>query len=436
MTHIDPFPGYRYAVATGDELAVRLCPPYDRIPSEIHDHYCNLHPLNAVHLILPPPDHSGIDTMTQASSNLSWHQEAARRFQEWIAKGEIRPDEPSIYLYRQAFNIDGIDYIRWGFFAALRLDPGERALAHEKTFEGPKADRFRLMSACKANMSSIFVLYDDSKDAFQNIIADLPDDSISCKTDDGNEHALFALRDPAKIAELQQMMSSQQVYIADGHHRYETSIRYLESLCQEGDVDKAHPANWTLAFFCAIQDPGLRILATHRLVRDLPSDWQTRLDSGLPEGWSSRIVSNAGECAQTLRECPESSVAIIVSDGEHHRLLTADRETCAASLNDCPDALRRLEVIALHEILLSRVLGITDPKEGQIRYIKTLDKILDLAAEENRKSGSRTNAAFLLRPVKVEEVRNASAAGCRMPPKSTDFFPKLPTGLVFRRLEA
>ena len=333
MTRIDPFPGYRYAVATGDELAVRLCPPYDRIPSETHEHYCELHPKNAVHLILPPPDHSGVDTMTQASSNLKWHQEAAKRFQEWIANGDIRPDEPSIYLYRQAFNIDGIDYIRWGFFAALRLDPGERALAHEKTFEGPKADRLRLMSACKANMSSIFVLYDDASNVFKKIIADLPGESISCKTDDGNEHQLVALRDAGKIAEIQQLLSNQQVYIADGHHRYETSIRYLESLCQEGDVDKSHPAHWTLAFFCAIQDPGLRILATHRLVRDLPADWQQRLDAGLPDGWTSQPVPNAAECSKTLRDCPESSVAIIVSDGKSHRLLSADRETCAAAFD-------------------------------------------------------------------------------------------------------
>ena len=428
MTRIDPFPGFRYAVASGKELSKRLSPPYDRITPQMRTQLWDQHTENAVRVILPPPDDSSADLMTQASSRSGWYEEAAARFNEWLESGVLVRDEPSLYPYRQVFDLDGARMERTGFFAAVRLDPEKRALAHEKTFEGPKADRFRLMRACHANMSPIFTLYEDSNGVLAKQMESEPELLSSSRTEDGIRHDLFRIHDPEGVQALRDILSSQQIYIADGHHRYETSLRLMEAFRQEEDADSNHPSNWILTFLCPIQDPGLAILATHRLLIRPPQGWWEQLNSAVSSVWKTTPLGADTECGPALRQAPADQMAMIVSDGTRYQMLTAPRDVIADKLQHQPEPLRRLEVVALHDLLLGEALGVKDPEPGQIRYVKGIGNIL----EDARLEGSA--AAFLLRPVAVDEVRQASSAGCRMPPKSTDFFPKLPTGLLFRSL--
>ncbi len=170
MTRIDPFPGYRYVDSSSKELSERLSPPYDRISPALRTELWDQHSENAVRVILPPPNDGEADLMTQASTNAGWYDEAGKRFKEWIDSKVIARDESSIYPYKQVFDLDGVRMERTGFFAALRLDTEDRALAHERTFEGPKADRFRLMKACRANLSPILTLYNDPNGVLPGIM--------------------------------------------------------------------------------------------------------------------------------------------------------------------------------------------------------------------------------------------------------------------------
>ena len=434
MTRIDPFPGYRYAVSSNEELSKRLSPPYDRISPALRTELWDQHSENAVRVILPPPDDTGTDLMTQASANAGWYEEAGKRFQEWIGGKVVERDESSIYPYKQVFDLDGVRMERTGFFAALRLDPEDRALAHEKTFEGPKADRFRLMKACRANLSPILTLYNDPGGVLAGIMQTNPQPVASARTNDGINHGLYQLRSAEHIQALRDALKDEQIYIADGHHRYETSLRLMQTLRQEEGLDDKHPCNWTLAFLCPVQDPGLAILATHRLVTRLPNDWWETLNSAVSGTWTAKALKSDTECSPALNAVPRDQMAIIVSDGKRYQMLATPRDAVAAKLQDQPESLRKLDVVALHSLLLGEALGINEPGPGQIRYVKGIGEILEDTRLENEKSGSSNAAAFILRPVAVEDVRRACAAGCRMPPKSTDFFPKLPTGLLFRSL--
>lgn len=434
MTQIDPFPGYRYTVSTGEQLALRLSPPYDRIPSDLHKELWDLNSQNAVRVILPPPEGGGTDPMTQSVKNQEWYEQASKRFHGWIESGAISPDAPSIYLYRQVFELDGIVRERWGFFAALKLDPDKRALAHEKTFDGPKADRFRLISACKANLSPIFVLYDDTVRLLPQIANLCTKVAVTCKTSDGIQHDLYLIHDENIIRQLQELLEPQQVYIADGHHRYETALNYLEAQRKEGKLQSNDPAYWTMAYFCPIQDPGLTILPTHRLVSNLPDGWFERLTGSLGDLWTVALFDDNLECITAQKSVPLDQIGIVVSNGTQQALLAAIKAEVAQQLSNHPEPLRQLNVVVLHDLILGRVLGLTDTQPGQIRYIKgAAETLAQLHSDPGSAAG--TVGAFLLRPVSVEEVRQASAQGCRMPPKSTDFFPKLPTGLVYRLLQ-
>ena len=431
MTQIDPFPGYRYAASSPEELTQRLSPPYDRVPPKLRAELWNRHPENVVRVTLPPPAKGEIDLMTQASTDEGWYEKAGERFDEWLASGKLVADEAAIYPYRQVFVLDGENYERWGFLAALRLDMKERALAHEQTFEGPKADRFRLMTACKANTSPIFTIFEDPDGIFHGCKGDFGEPVLRCQTDDGQEHSLFRVSCGETADRLMNLMKDRRVFIADGHHRYETALRYCESKRQEEGVDDSHPANWILAYFCPVSDAGLRILPTHRVVQDLPEGWLEGLESHLPQSWKYTTIDS--DVRQALESVPSDHIAIGVSDGERHRLLSAPCSEVASDLADQPEPLRGLSVVTLHGLLLGRFLGLSEPKPGQIRFVKGERETLEEVSRINAQGATRAGA-FILPPVDVADVLNASSAGCRMPPKSTDFFPKLPTGLVFRLL--
>jgi uncharacterized protein (DUF1015 family) len=422
MIDLRPFRALHYDPAVVGDLVDVIAPPYDVIDDAQLDRLGARSPYNVVRLIL----NRSADRYAAAAAELA----------AWRGRGVLVQDhQPALYYYVQDFALaDGTRRQRSGVMAAVRLEAfaAGNILPHERTFASAKADRLKLMRACRANLSPIFGVYPHGLDALApaRAHADLRQAWIDV-ADGGERHRVWRLTNAVAIAPLIAGLRGATVFIADGHHRYETALTYRDERRAAGDTDPAAPHNFVLMYLCAMDDPGLVILPTHRVWRGaLSGEWLARVG----EHFEIERVPGAQVFTRLAGETRPGSLALHSADGTA-LLHLRERDLGAVDrlLSSVHPAVRHLDVTILDAFLLGDVLGVDCARAGQegvLTYTHDDRQALDAVDRGG------AVAAFLLRPPRMAEVEAACLAGQTMPQKSTYFFPKLQTGLVFHLLDA
>ena len=432
MTKIEPFAGLRFNPEKAGDLAQVMAPPYDVIDPPLQDKLHQRSPFNVVRIDL-----------AKEEGELSRYAVAQHAFNTWKQKGVLRRDpKPSIYLYFQTYSLPGGQRLtRKGFIARRRVESFAEGgvKPHEQTFPGPKADRLKLMQATNASFSPIFSLFPDQHQEVGKQLEALsqgkPD--IEIRDDKGDEHRLWKVDDAAAIAELLASVHDRPLMIADGHHRYETAVTFAEErkakLGKDYRGDEAF--NYVMMYFCALEDPGLAVLPTHRVLDQRPD-----VD---PEIFRKLISEYAGVKAFSVAEA-DSAIAHLEDQGQHEHalawvhdgkieVLTFDAEKLLKSetLNHLHFAIRDLDVTILHDLVMAELLGVTKGAQreyGNIHYVKdALDAI--------RLSEEKKTFGFLMNATKLKQIEAVIDIGEKMPQKSTFFYPKPLTGLVLYDFE-
>jgi uncharacterized protein (DUF1015 family) len=427
MAEIVPFIGLRYAPERVGEVGAVLSPPYDVIGESERAALEALHPENVVRVELPRGDG---DARYAAAANL---------LGAWTAEGILRPDtREAFYVYEQQFTFKGLSFTRRGFFAAVHLEPYERrvVLPHEETLTGPKEDRLRLMRATRTQISPIFGLFRDGDGAARSLIAAASERraTVDVKTPNDVRHRLWVIEDGGLQAELAGVLRSKQILIADGHHRYETLLALAPELRPLDSAAGQAASDFGLMYLAPAEDPGLLVLATHRLVRGIADfDLAALRASASPafdisEGDEDTPAAIEERLAREGAERVTFAVRVPGSGGTTWFSLKPILDLSALG----PPALRKLDVTVLHGIILAPLLAIDEEAMANQSY---LGYTHDTAEAMARVASGEYQAAFLMNPTKMDQVLAACEAGFTLPQKSTYFQPKLATGLVMYRLD-
>jgi uncharacterized protein (DUF1015 family) len=433
VAEIAPFRGILYS-SNRNAASDVLAPPYDVIDEEGRKQLENKHPKNCVRLILPQGENR--------------YELAAETLKSWMADGTLVQDaKPALYRYHQVFTskeLDGREVTRKGFIAAVRLHRfDERViLPHERTLRGPKLDRLQLMRATGAHFSQIFTLYDDPKRAvdalFEGAEKKTPD--IDGVTEDGTRHRLWRVDDATVISQVQSLLRDRQLYIADGHHRYETMLTLREELlAKQSGADGQSQAQYGTLFLSNMADPGLVVLPTHRLVHSMAAFSPQNLLRKAEEHFSLReipgIAEDAPEVRRVLHDAGKQAPSILaVFPGSDRVTLMSLRngfDPEKAGMKGSK-AVTNLDVTILHDLILERILKIdraAQEAQTNLTYYKDTQKGLSAVASGEAQVGFFMNATL------VDQVRAVSDAGEIMPQKSTFFYPKIASGIVMRSID-
>jgi uncharacterized protein (DUF1015 family) len=453
MPDISAFRGIRYDLGQVGSLSKVVAPPYDVIDAELQRALYDLHPSNVVRLILNR-DEPGDDDHNNR------YTRAARLLRQWLRDGVLFTEgDPAIYAYHQEFEHDGTRHTRRGFMCRVRLESfGQgRIYPHEETHAAAKADRLRLMSACKANLSQVFGLYPDPENVAQNILERAVAGTAPLEATDhlGVVHRMWPVTDVALITAVTGAMGGRPVYIADGHHRYETACTLRDQVAaefaQRGEkMPPEHPANHVLMTCISMSDPGLRVLPTHRLLRGLPPMTAGQLAERLGGCFSLSAPSYGPEeadivWAEVESEGAQGCMAFFTAEDQAWTIacLTEEgrRQMAAVAPEHSPEW-RELGVSILHRLVVGALLDA--PHLPAAKYVHEVSEVVDgllhgddagRDATGQEGSGGLFELAALVMPATVEHVGAISTHGERMPAKSTYFYPKLLTGLVINPLE-
>jgi uncharacterized protein (DUF1015 family) len=415
MAEVRPLHALHYNLGAVGSLGAVVAPPYDVIDAEMRRELVARSPFNAVEIDLP-----------EAPGGGDPYEHAAETLEAWTLEGVLTADrEPAIWALTQGYAApDGNRSTRHGLLARVRIEeygPG-RIRPHERTQPGPKQDRLRLTEATRHNLSPIFSLYPG--DGWSGVEPALTGDPWGEATDDdGTVTRVWRVADPAIHAAVASALADAELLIADGHHRYETARTYAEAIGGDG------PHNYTLMCLVSLEDPGLTVFPTHRMLTDLDSARQEALAAGLRELFEVEEIP-----LDRLDPAGEDGVGVFGyanSQQRGFRLRLRDTAALDAVLEGRPESYRHLDAVILEALVLRGILGMSEDdiaaKRG-IAYATSADEPREAVA-----SGD-ADAAFLVRPTPVAQVREVAAAGETMPPKSTYFFPKVPTGVVFNPL--
>lgn len=412
MAEVRGFRGVRYRLEAPDEAGPLTCPPYDVISPEQAAALREAHPHNFVRLELPDPGPAETESDNR-------YTRAAALYREWLARGVLqREQEPALYVYGQRYRVEGREQERLGLVGALKVEPYEAGvvLPHEQTFPKHKEDRFRLLSAARAQFSPIFGLYSAPGVAVrprleQETVA--PPAAVA-RDREGVEHRLWPVANPEFAAWASRLFAERTVYIADGHHRYETALRYAETRRRE---DPSAPLSWfdqVMIFLVEMSDPGLVLLPTHRLLK-----------GPLPSG--EVLAERLAPAFQVRRVSPEQAadvghhqLGLVHSDGSAFVLTLSDPRRMEQAAPERSAAWRDLDVAILHRLVMGELLGLPD----EASYTR------DAREAVRRTLSGEFAAAFLMPPPQVAELEAVVAAGEKMPQKSTFFWPKAISGLV------
>jgi uncharacterized protein (DUF1015 family) len=412
MADVQPFRALHYDRDRVGGLQPVVAPPYDVIDAAQRAALLARSPYNVVEIDLPEGDDP--------------YAHAAEVFERWRADAIlVRDDEPALWALEQDYTgPDGRRRTRHGFFARVTVEdygPG-RIRPHERTHPGPKEDRLRLTRATHANLSPIFSLYDDPGGAAWGALAPhLQGDPWAQVTDeDRTTHRLWRVADPAATEAVRAALAGSELLIADGHHRYETArVHHAEG-----------GAGHVLMCLVALQDPGLTVFPTHRLLTELDGARRESLRTTIERDFEVAEVA-----ADRLEPTGDGPVRMGYLDAHHRRplmLTLRDPAIAAAALPDKPEPYRALDTAVLEALVLQGALGMT---EDDISHLHGLDYARDAAQARERVESGAAQAAFFMRGTPVSQVRDVAATGESMPPKSTYFFPKVLTGMVFNLLD-
>jgi uncharacterized protein (DUF1015 family) len=414
MAEIQPLRALRYDPDKTGGLQPVVAPPYDVIDAQQRAELEARSPYNVVRIDLPEGGEDRYDR-------------AAAQFESWRDAGVILQDEqPALWTLAQEYTgPDGRARTRRGFFARVRVEdygPG-RIRPHERTHPGPREDRLRLTRATRTNLSPIFSLYSDPTGVAETALAN-PEPWAETTDADGTVNHLARVTDEAAIAAVTEALGGTELLIADGHHRYETARVYAEEIGGDG------PHRYVLMCLVALQDPGLTVFPTHRLVRGLTSEQQVALAATLRRDFEIEPLEDIGQLAPE----PGDRVRMGYIDAHFKRpymLTLRDQATADAALADHAEPYRRLDTAVLEALILKGTLGMTDHDIDELNglgYARDFAQALELIEDAGY------DAAFFMAPTPIERVREVASSGESMPPKSTYFVPKVGTGLVFNSL--
>ena len=422
MADVQPLRALHYEPTVVGDISHVVAPPYDVIDSEQRAALLARSPFNIVAVDLPQPGDGGQDAYEAAGEQLDvWQRQGAM----------VRDAEPALWAHTQDYSgPDGVARVRSGFFCRVRIEgygPG-RVRPHERTHPGPKEDRLRLTRATKANVSPIFSLYSDPEQAawraLEPATAGAPWADVT--DGDGTRHRLWRVSDPAAIAAVQAATADAELLIADGHHRYETMDAYAEEVGGEGEH------RYILMCLVALQDPGLTIFPTHRLVSGLEESQRASLREALERDFEITEVP-AEQLAPEPNDEPTPLQMGYVDDRDErsYRLVLKDQSIADAALAEHSAPYRHLDTGVLETLILKRALGLSD---DDISHFNGMFYARDDAEAVAMVRSGDYDAAFLMRPTPVRQVIELAAEGENMPPKSTFFYPKLLTGLLLNPL--
>ena len=444
MADIQAFRGLRYDLSKVGSLSDVVAPPYDVISGEERVALIDRSEHNIVRVILP-----GDEDLREGETV---YDIAAEQLKVWRRDKVLRPDPvASVYVYHQCFEFEGRQYERRGFLSRVRLEPfGEgKIFPHEQTHSRAKEDRYQLMTHCQANLSPIFGIYPDAENRAQQILEDAIEDRTPLVAIDGSgvEHRMWQVTNVDAISTAATVLGSLPVYIADGHHRYETSCRIREESRSTAESD---PADYTMMMFISMHDPGLAVLPTHRLFRGCDALTSEQLAERIGAAFEIEIVGQGAQLSEEVWQM----IQVEDRQGTLGLYCRADDTWVLARLSVEGMALmeklapmqsgrwRGLGVALLHRLLVEELLGHKDLPAP--KYVHGIDEVIDGIA--NGDSAGRdasgqagTGAPFelvaLVMPASVDDVKEISDQGLRMPAKSTYFYPKLLSGLVINPLD-
>lgn len=431
MAEIFPFPALRYNPEKV-ELADVVTQPYDKITPDMQGRYYRASPYNLVRIILGRPE--GKET---ADNNR--YTQAANYLKSWQKQGIFRQDPPSIYAYSQHFAVPGGLHKaqRRSFIAAGKLyDYADKVIyRHEQTLAKPKSDRLNLLRATHAHFGQIFMLYSDPAQTIDSLLFGEQHEWQEVTDEYGVLHRLRRIDDPAALNIVTTEMSDRKLIIADGHHRYETALNFKKELGASDCLCLRNNAEKVMMTFVNMDSPGLMILPTHRVVFGLRQfDPASFLDSARQLYEVSDIGSvSTQETVRKLAEAGKSGVALVAATRSGRFLLRAQPSSFEKIPLEFSTRQRRLDVVHLHSLVLEQILGITRQQITEQRHVRYLRSAED--ALWSVQSDSDVNVAFLMNPVSIEQVREIAFAGEVLPQKSTDFYPKLLSGLTIFSLE-
>ena len=434
MAEVLPFRGFRYDLARVGTLGDVVAPPYDVIDPALQQALYDRSPYNVVRLILNKEAAS--DT-----ANDNRYTRSAQHLREWVADGIIAQDSArSLYVYHQEFEAEGKRYTRKGFMARVRLEKfGQgKIYAHEETMSGPKADRLKLFHATNMNLSQIFGMYPDEQGAVQATLDAAVGRALPLQATDhlGVVNKLWPIADQHVISSIQALLSPKPIFIADGHHRYETALRYLDEKQQAGEVANAEaPANFVLMMLVSMQDPGLIILPTHRLISGIGAMTAEQARAILAPHFELEMIGTGPQAATETWERIEMDGTQdllgfgAVADDTWMIGRFRSQELMAQVAKEHSDAWRGLAVAVLQRVVLDRLLPGARSKEPKCRYVHLLKEVTDAVAERS------CELAVLVPPATMQHVEDIAGHLEKMPPKSTYLYPKVLSGLVFHSLK-
>lgn len=417
MADVRPFAGIRYSDREVRDLSRVITQPYDKISPSMQTNYYERDPLSFVRLILP-----------KAADP---YAESKRTLDTWLAANTlVRDPEPAFYVIHQEFSIGGRKHLRHGFIGVVRVDEFEKGtvLPHERTLSKPKADRLNMTRATEKDFEQIFMLYSDPERAVDRILEPAGKPIMDATDDDGVTQRVWAITDRAKLDAVRQLMADKVLLIADGHHRYETALNYRREHDAAGTVPDDAALRFKTTAFINIQDPGLVILPTHRLLYGLGNiDWDARLTQ-ITRWFDASRVDAQTLSAELAGISTAAGHAFVLhgGTGKSWVLRLRDNQVLNEILPDRSADYRDLAVTVLHTLLIDKVFGVPAERiEEHVAYERKPEAALE------RVDSGEFQLALFLNPTRAEQVSAVAAHGERMPQKSTDFYPKLVSGLVF-----
>lgn len=416
-TTVIPFRGLRYNLEKINNIAEVIAPPYDVIKPEERLDLEARHAANIIRLILSQPHEDD-------SAENNQYTRAATLFKQWISDSTLVQDPtPRYYVYDQSFRApDSKDYTRRALIALIKLEPFENKviLPHEKTHAGPKIDRLNLMRACHANLSPIFLLYQDPDGDIEQIVQGSIDANrplIDCPETFGSTHQLWSLDDAEINREIQQLFSSKPLLIADGHHRYETALAFRDEMSRQIGIEPLPGCGYMMVNLVRMESPGLAVLAIHRLLSDLTTEQINSAIAGLPELFEVHEIDSFSNLMEKLGALKGKSPAVgMYSPDGKYRLLIPHTSSAG-----------QLDVTLVQDTIISKLFRVETLADHISYSAYAEDAVVHVQEGSDR-------VALLMNPTPVEQVLDVAMAGSVMPQKSTYFYPKMATGFVLNLL--
>lgn len=431
MVTIRPFRGLRYNPDKFCDLSNTVTAPYDRIHEAEQADYYDLSPYNFARIIqgIQAPDDND-------ENNVYTRAQCYKR--TWMAEDVLlRDPEPALYVLEQCFTTpDGVKHVRRGLTAALKLTTFDEGVVmpHEHTLSGPKVDRLNLTRATQTCWGHIFILYPGEDNAVNDLLQPFLDDHMPAIVQDqviepDVEQNFWVVNDEAIIDQVVKAMSTHEpLIIADGHHRYETALTYRDAM-REQRPEAADNAgfNYVMATFVSMSDPGLVVLPTHRLIHSYTSLESQALLEALKPYFTLTPMADLFALREAMAEAEPDHPTYGFYDGGYTLLVLKDLAVMADLLPDRDPSFRQLDVTVLHELVIEKTMGLS--KES-VQQRENIIYLRDPQQGLNAVDGGEANFLFLLNPTRMTQIQACTAAGERMPQKSTDFFPKIVSGLV------